>query len=142
MHLLDDCFIFRYLNLTGDTLLLITAIFHSSVSLYVVSLMLLFLNLCPLIWLKILFPRYYLNGLSFLGDLSILDVITKKYKISSREREIVELLLQGSSNKEIENKLFISLNTVKNHIYRIYQKLGVKSRGQLVYFIMDAQKRQ
>jgi DNA-binding CsgD family transcriptional regulator len=52
----------------------------------------------------------------------------------------MELILQGKSNKEIEDVLFISYNTVKNHIYNLYQKLGVKSRGQLINFILESRK--
>jgi ligand-binding sensor domain-containing protein/DNA-binding CsgD family transcriptional regulator len=55
-----------------------------------------------------------------------------KFGISPREREIVRLLLRGKSNREIEDALFISMGTVKNHIYRIFQKLGVKNRAQLI----------
>ena len=54
-----------------------------------------------------------------------------KCHVSAREREIVKLLLKGKSNKEIEDALFISMGTVKNHVYNIFQKLGVKNRGQL-----------
>lgn len=54
-----------------------------------------------------------------------------KCHVSAREREIVQLLLKGKSNKEIEDVLFISMGTVKNHVYNIFQKLGVKNRGQL-----------
>jgi DNA-binding CsgD family transcriptional regulator len=54
------------------------------------------------------------------------------HDISSREREILELMLQGKSNREIESVLFISPHTVKNHIYHIFKKLKVKSRGQLI----------
>ena len=55
-----------------------------------------------------------------------------KYRISEREKEIVHLLIKGKSNKEIEDELFISMGTVKNHIYNIFQKLGVKNRAQLI----------
>jgi len=55
-----------------------------------------------------------------------------KYDISQREKEIVLLLLKGKSNKEIEDSLFIAMGTVKNHIYSIYQKIGVKNRAQLI----------
>jgi len=46
--------------------------------------------------------------------------------------------LQGKSNKEIEHQLFISPHTVKNHIYSLYQKAGVKSRGQLVHLLLQS----
>jgi DNA-binding CsgD family transcriptional regulator len=69
-----------------------------------------------------------------------LDVALQRYQVSNREREIMELILQGKSNKEIEDVLFISYNTVKNHIYNLYQKLGVKSRGQLINFVLEARR--
>ena len=62
-----------------------------------------------------------------------------KYDISQREKEIVMLLLQGKSNKEIEDVLFIAMGTVKNHIYSIYQKLGVKNRAQLMTLFKNLQ---
>ena len=55
-----------------------------------------------------------------------------KHDITDREREIVLLILKGKSNKEIEDALFISLGTVKNHIYNIYNKLNVRSRVQFL----------
>ncbi len=55
-----------------------------------------------------------------------------KFGVSPREREIIQLLLKGKSNKEIEDSLFISMGTVKNHVYSIFQKLDVKNRSQLL----------
>ena len=57
--------------------------------------------------------------------------------ISQREAEIVALILRGFSNKEIAEKLFISLETVKKHLFHIYKKVGVKNRLQLSYFIQN-----
>jgi ligand-binding sensor domain-containing protein/DNA-binding CsgD family transcriptional regulator len=62
-----------------------------------------------------------------------------KYDISQREKEIVLLLLKGKSNKEIEDVLFIAMGTVKNHIYSIYQKIGVKNRAQLMALFKNLQ---
>ncbi len=61
----------------------------------------------------------------------------KSFNISPREEEIVHLILQGMSNKEIQAALFISHNTVKNHVYNIYQKMNVKSRLQLVSVVLN-----
>lgn len=102
----------------------------------------LLLNLNPIIWLRQFFLKYYLNGLSLQDDALFQEVIAQKYKLTGREQEIIELILQGKSNKEIKNTLFLSVNTVRNHIYSLYQKLGVKSRGQLVHLILEAQKIQ
>ncbi len=46
--------------------------------------------------------------------------------ITPREREIALLLLKGHSNKEIEERLFIELSTVKIHVHHIFKKLGVQ----------------
>ena len=51
---------------------------------------------------------------------------------TKREQEIIHLILSGKSNQEIANELFISLKTVKGHIYNIFQKTDVKNRVQLV----------
>ena len=51
-------------------------------------------------------------------------------KLSNREQEILELLTYGYSNKEIGEKLFVSVNTVKTHILSLYNKLDVKNRTQ------------
>jgi DNA-binding NarL/FixJ family response regulator len=50
--------------------------------------------------------------------------------LSSRESEILALVEQGRSNKEIARQLAISAATVKNHMHNILQKLGVTRRGQ------------
>jgi DNA-binding CsgD family transcriptional regulator/streptogramin lyase len=62
-----------------------------------------------------------------------------KCGISQREKEIVLLLLKGKSNKEIEDVLFIAMGTVKNHVYSIYQKIGVKNRAQLMTLFKNLQ---
>jgi len=61
-----------------------------------------------------------------------LRMFCEQNKISEREMEIIQLLLKGKSNREIEEKLFISLHTVKNHLYNIYQKLKIENRHQLM----------
>jgi len=52
------------------------------------------------------------------------------YSISAREMDVFNLIVEGLSNKEISDKLFISEHTVKNHITRIFQKLTVNDRLQ------------
>lgn len=50
--------------------------------------------------------------------------------LTSREREILSLLTDGLGNAEIANRVGVSANTIKNHLYSIYRKLGVNSRSQ------------
>lgn len=50
--------------------------------------------------------------------------------LTSREREVLALLTDGLGNAEIASRTGVSANTVKNHLYSIYRKLGVNSRAQ------------
>jgi ATP/maltotriose-dependent transcriptional regulator MalT len=52
--------------------------------------------------------------------------------ITRREMEILELVAQGMSNREIADKLFVSENTVKTHCSRAFDKLGARRRTQAV----------
>jgi NarL family two-component system response regulator LiaR len=52
--------------------------------------------------------------------------------ITPRELEILELIAQGMSNREISERLFVSENTVKTHSSRVFDKLGAKRRTQAV----------
>lgn len=88
----------------------------------------LWLNLVPIIWLQRFFLPYY-GRLSSNNQEAVLEKLVREYNVSKREREIMQLILEGKSNKEIEGQLFISFNTVKNHVYNLYQKLGVNSRS-------------
>jgi len=54
--------------------------------------------------------------------------------LSNRQREIVALVAQGNRNKEIAEKLFISEQTVKNHLQNIFDRLGVSARLELALY--------
>lgn len=54
--------------------------------------------------------------------------------LSQRERQIVTLVTRGYKNKEIAEKLFISEQTVKNHLHNIFDKLGVSDRLELALY--------
>ena len=55
-------------------------------------------------------------------------------QLSDREAEILELICQGLTNKEIADKLFISVRTVESHKNHIMQKLNLKTSVDLVKF--------
>jgi two-component system, NarL family, response regulator LiaR len=52
--------------------------------------------------------------------------------ITRRELEVLELIAQGMSNREIAGKLYVSENTIKTHSSRVFDKLGAKRRTQAV----------
>jgi len=58
----------------------------------------------------------------------------EKPLLSAREKEIVQLVAQGFRNREIGEKLFISEQTVKNHLHNIFDKLGVSDRLELALY--------
>jgi DNA-binding CsgD family transcriptional regulator len=64
----------------------------------------------------------------------------KRFEVSPRETDIVREICNGLTNKEISDKLFISLQTVKDHTHRIYIKTNVKSRVQLIYLVKELKK--
>jgi DNA-binding NarL/FixJ family response regulator len=54
--------------------------------------------------------------------------------LSDREKQVVQLVAQGNRNREISQKLFISEQTVKNHMHNIFDKLGVSDRLELALY--------
>ena len=73
------------------------------------------------------------NNKEFMKKLNNLMGIKDEHEVlSSREIEVLKALIEGLSNKEIGEKLFISISTVKTHIINIYSKLGVKNRVEAV----------
>jgi DNA-binding CsgD family transcriptional regulator len=60
-----------------------------------------------------------------------------RFEVSPRESEVIMEICNGLSNKEISDKLFISLQTVKDHTHHIYIKTNVRSRVQLINLVKD-----
>ncbi|MDE3195243.1 MAG: response regulator transcription factor [Acidobacteriota bacterium] len=65
---------------------------------------------------------------------SRLGVRDQSSALSQREREIVILVAQGFKNKEMAERMFISEQTVKNHLHNIFDKLGVSDRLELALY--------
>ena len=63
-----------------------------------------------------------------------LGVRDQSSALSQREREIVVLVAQGFKNKEMAERMFISEQTVKNHLHNIFDKLGVSDRLELALY--------
>ena len=61
--------------------------------------------------------------------------------LSKREEEVARLVASGLSNREISRKLGLSQHTVKNYLFRVFEKLGFSTRIELVLYIMSQCKR-
>lgn len=71
----------------------------------------------------------YVNRYSILMDQFRLDT-DFSYNLTAREEEILELVCQGQTNREIANELVIEIGTVKNHIHNNLKKMGAKNRNE------------
>ena len=71
---------------------------------------------------------YRNSGEDFLPDKTVLE----RLNISQREMEVLQLMATGASNQDIADQLFVSLNTIKTHTSRLFEKLDVKRRTQAV----------
>jgi DNA-binding CsgD family transcriptional regulator len=67
------------------------------------------------------------------GGLSV--KFCERYSLTGREREIIEVMMQGKSNKEIADTVFISIRTVGNYLQNIYKKTGAPNRFALYSLI-------
>jgi DNA-binding CsgD family transcriptional regulator len=81
--------------------------------------------------LSIVFGLRYLNRPGYSEKGRLTDYFLGAFGITGREAQIIGLLMDGASMKEIGRKLFISPKTAENHVYNIYQKLGVRNRVQM-----------
>jgi DNA-binding CsgD family transcriptional regulator len=96
-------------------------------------------NLAPLFYLRSRSDVAFKPVKTEVATPAGIEHVLAHHGITKRERQVVEKICLGKTNKQIAEELFISLQTVKDHTHRIYSKLGVKSRMQLVQ-TMDAAK--
>lgn len=106
------------------------------------ALFLILYNLAPLFWIAryrrlipLLEPEPHSSGPAG-------DTLANSYGITPREREVLDLACAGNTNQEIADALFISLQTVKDHVYSIYRKTGVRNRVELANLFRRARSDQ
>jgi DNA-binding CsgD family transcriptional regulator len=70
-----------------------------------------------------------------IGD--VLSRFQRKHDLTPRERDIMDLVLQGCPNSRIATKLAIAIGTVRNHRYRLYNKLDITTERELFFTFID-----
>ncbi len=98
-------------------------------------------NIPPVLYWRDYLRKHFIAPALERADAQTMRRFIEKYGISRREEEVIQQLCEGKTNKEISRALFISLQTVKDHVYRIYQKTDVKNRVQLINLIQSFQKK-
>ncbi len=68
----------------------------------------------------------------------VLNGTGEPHTLSAREAEVMSLIADGQTNGEIAARLFLAEKTVKNHVRRIYSKLGVGSRPAAIAYWREA----
>lgn len=94
------------------------------ISHYIISIIVISFSLSLVIILY--FFLYFQNNKMSEND--AVKNIAIKYKLGSQEEKVLNLLIQGKSNQEIADELFVSVNTIRNHIANIYKKTGMKKK--------------
>ena len=61
--------------------------------------------------------------------------------LTERQKQLVSLVAEGLTNREISQQLHLSEHTVKNYLFRIFDKLGVASRAELIIYALNQQDR-
>ena len=91
------------------------------------------------IWANSRDLQYLLEALASAAPLRPVNVNGARL-LTTREEQLITLVAQGLTNREIGNKLSLSESTVKNYLFRVFDKLGVSSRVELVMYSMHHRK--
>jgi DNA-binding NarL/FixJ family response regulator len=84
---------------------------------------------------------YVLEALTNHGPMRVVNS-KGEHLLSEREHQVVAMVAEGMTNREISKELHISEHTVKNHIFRIFDKLGISSRVELLLYVLTPRTEQ
>lgn len=93
------------------------------------------------VWANSAELRYLLEALRESEPMRVLDSRGEAI-LSKREQEVVRCVAEGLSNREIAGRLKLTEHTVKNYLFRIFDKLGVSSRVEVVLYVFRLRKDQ
>jgi DNA-binding NarL/FixJ family response regulator len=72
------------------------------------------------------------------GETSVRRTPDARDRLTAQELQIAEMAASGLTNREIGQKLYLSHRTVESHLYRIFPKLGITSRSQVLAALPDS----
>jgi two-component system, NarL family, response regulator LiaR len=117
-------------------------IFSHALEMYIGAIALIFTALGIWLALKLTKPKVQIRVVEQLIErpyqventdvFTLNEAVLNELGLSKRELEVLELMATGLSNQEIAMKLFVSLNTIKTHTSKVFEKLDVKRRTQAV----------
>jgi two-component system, NarL family, nitrate/nitrite response regulator NarL len=88
------------------------------------------------IWISNAQTEYIVEALMQTPALRVVKGVQESF-LSKREHEIARLVATGLSNLEVSDKLGLSRHTVKNYLFRIFEKLGISTRVELVLYVLS-----
>jgi DNA-binding NarL/FixJ family response regulator len=83
-----------------------------------------------------LFSQIVEHAVNGAGSSDLMDSV----RMTKRERQVIELISDGHTNKEIAQKLHLSTYTVKSHVHNILEKLALSTRVQIAKYLHDSRK--
>ena len=90
------------------------------------TLLIVVITICLSLVIVLYFILYFQNNKMSEND--AVRQISVKYKLGTQEEKVLNLLIQGLSNQEIAETLYVSVNTIRNHVANIYKKTGMKKK--------------
>jgi DNA-binding CsgD family transcriptional regulator len=91
------------------------------------------------VWASSAQMRYLLEAFREAEPIQVLDSRGEEI-LSKREQDVVRCVAEGLSNREIASRLKLTEHTVKNYLFRIFDKLGVSSRVEVVLYVFRLRK--
>ncbi len=88
------------------------------------------------IWAKSQELSYALEALAETAPLRLVDARGGKL-LTKRQEDVVRLVAEGLTNREVSHQLNLSEHTVRNYLFRIFEKLGISSRVELVLYALN-----
>ncbi|TDB61137.1 response regulator transcription factor [Arundinibacter roseus] len=107
-------------------------IIHHATELYMGVVALFFTALGIWLALKLTLPKQHSARTEATTTIPNFHETETTHSLSKRELEVLNLMAEGLSNQEIAARLFVSLNTIKTHSSRVFEKLDVKRRTQAI----------